>query len=289
MPLCVLTGAPGSARRPSWPNSPRAIARSPRSAREGHRRAPGGGLAARPAPAEFARAIHRRDVLKLHGPWPVRRTGCSSTARPSRSLGMLHEAGALTDHELRDRLRDLSFHRTVFVLPVWWRSTASMPSVTTASVTRGGSTRASSAGMPRAGTASRSSLAARRPSGPTSSTPRPGRLRSRRPIRAAGNQLPATQAFAYHASPRRSRSMPATLVAPARLPCLDAALLLLMEGVRVKLVATGQVAPNGFDPMNATLSPFMQRLAPRACQLLEGLPLFWRHHAGRGCFRASTP
>lgn len=52
------------------------------------------------------------------------------------------------------------------------------------------------------------------------------------------------------------------------------ALLILMEGLRVRLVATGQVAPNGFLPDNANLSPFMQRLARAHANCLEGLPLF---------------
>ena len=68
--------------------------------------------------------------------------------------------------------------------------------------------------------------------------------------------------------------MPATLVALLGFLAWTLLLLLLMEGVRVKLVATGQVAPNGFDPMNATLSPFMQRLARAHANCLEGLPLF---------------
>lgn len=68
--------------------------------------------------------------------------------------------------------------------------------------------------------------------------------------------------------------MPATLVALLGFLAWTLLLLLLMEAVRVKLVAMGQVAPNGFDPMNATLSPFMQRLARAHANCLEGLPLF---------------
>lgn len=52
------------------------------------------------------------------------------------------------------------------------------------------------------------------------------------------------------------------------------ALLVLMEGIRCKLVATQQVAANGFDPANSNLSPFMQRLARAHANCLEGFPIF---------------
>ncbi len=48
-------------------------------------------------------------------------------------------------------------------------------------------------------------------------------------------------------------------------------LLLLMEAVRVKLVASGQVAANGFNPENSNLSPFMQRLSRAHANCLENL------------------
>lgn len=51
-------------------------------------------------------------------------------------------------------------------------------------------------------------------------------------------------------------------------------LLLWMETVRSKLVVTGAVAPNAFDPANSTLSPFMQRLSRAHANCLEGLPIF---------------
>ncbi len=51
-------------------------------------------------------------------------------------------------------------------------------------------------------------------------------------------------------------------------------LLVLMETVRSKLVLTGEVAANGFNPENSNLSPFMQRLARAHANCLEGLPLF---------------
>jgi len=52
------------------------------------------------------------------------------------------------------------------------------------------------------------------------------------------------------------------------------ALLVLMETLRSKLVLTGAVRANGFDPANSTLSPFMQRLARAHANCLEGLPIF---------------
>ena len=51
-------------------------------------------------------------------------------------------------------------------------------------------------------------------------------------------------------------------------------LLLWMEGLRCRLVLTGKVPSNGFDPGNSTLSPFMQRLARAHANCLEGLPIF---------------
>jgi len=51
-------------------------------------------------------------------------------------------------------------------------------------------------------------------------------------------------------------------------------LLLLMEGIRSKLVLTKTLPANGFTPDNANLSPFMQRLARAHANCLEGLPIF---------------
>jgi uncharacterized MAPEG superfamily protein len=51
-------------------------------------------------------------------------------------------------------------------------------------------------------------------------------------------------------------------------------LLVLMEGLRSQLVVTGRVRANGFQPDNANLSPFMQRLARAHANCLEGLPIF---------------
>jgi uncharacterized MAPEG superfamily protein len=51
-------------------------------------------------------------------------------------------------------------------------------------------------------------------------------------------------------------------------------LLVLMEAIRSKLVLAREVPANGFNPDNAGLSPFMQRLARAHANCLEGLPLF---------------
>ncbi len=51
-------------------------------------------------------------------------------------------------------------------------------------------------------------------------------------------------------------------------------LLVLMEVLRTRLVVTGRVPANGFDPGNSQLSPFMQRLARAHANCLEGLPIF---------------
>lgn len=51
-------------------------------------------------------------------------------------------------------------------------------------------------------------------------------------------------------------------------------LLVLMEVIRSKLVVTGEVPANGFNPENSNLSPFMQRLSRAHANCLEGLPIF---------------
>ena len=51
-------------------------------------------------------------------------------------------------------------------------------------------------------------------------------------------------------------------------------LLVVMEALRSKLVLTGEVAANGFNPGNSNLSAFMQRLARAHANCLEGLPIF---------------
>jgi len=51
-------------------------------------------------------------------------------------------------------------------------------------------------------------------------------------------------------------------------------LLILMEILRTHLVLTKQVSANAFTPDNASLSPFMQRLARAHANTVEGLPIF---------------
>lgn len=65
-----------------------------------------------------------------------------------------------------------------------------------------------------------------------------------------------------------------TLTALAGFIAWSLFLLVLMEGIRSKLVLTRTVAANGFDPDNSNLSPFMQRLARAHANCVEGLPVF---------------
>ena len=65
-----------------------------------------------------------------------------------------------------------------------------------------------------------------------------------------------------------------TLLALLGFICWTLSLLVLMEVIRSKLVLTGEVAANGFNPENSNLSPFMQRLARAHANCLEGLPVF---------------
>ena len=51
-------------------------------------------------------------------------------------------------------------------------------------------------------------------------------------------------------------------------------LLVVMEILRARLVATGRVASNRFTPDNANISPFMQRLARSHLNCVESLPIF---------------
>ena len=68
--------------------------------------------------------------------------------------------------------------------------------------------------------------------------------------------------------------MSATLTALLGFVTWALALLVLMELIRTGLVLSGKVAPNGFTPDNARLSPFMQRLARAHLNCVEGLPIF---------------
>jgi uncharacterized MAPEG superfamily protein len=68
--------------------------------------------------------------------------------------------------------------------------------------------------------------------------------------------------------------MTPTLTALAGFIAWALLLLIVMEVIRSKLVLTGAVPANGFTPDNATLSPFMQRLARAHANCIEGLPIF---------------
>lgn len=68
--------------------------------------------------------------------------------------------------------------------------------------------------------------------------------------------------------------MSPTLLALLGFICWALFLLVLMEVLRTRLVVTGAVAANGFNPENSNLSPFMQRLARAHANCLEGLPIF---------------
>lgn len=65
-----------------------------------------------------------------------------------------------------------------------------------------------------------------------------------------------------------------TLTAVAGFIAWSLFLLVLMEGIRSKLVLGKAVPANGFAPDNSNLSPFMQRLARAHANCIEGLPIF---------------
>jgi uncharacterized MAPEG superfamily protein len=68
--------------------------------------------------------------------------------------------------------------------------------------------------------------------------------------------------------------MTPTLFALTGFVAWSLALLVLMESIRAKMVLTGEVKANGFNPENSNLSPFMQRLARAHANCIEGLPIF---------------
>ena len=68
--------------------------------------------------------------------------------------------------------------------------------------------------------------------------------------------------------------MTPTLFALTGFVAWSLALLVLMETIRSKMVMTGEVKANGFNPENSNLSPFMQRLARAHANCVEGLPIF---------------
>lgn len=65
-----------------------------------------------------------------------------------------------------------------------------------------------------------------------------------------------------------------TLTAVAGFIAWSLFLLVLMEGIRSKLVLGKAVPANEFAPDNSNLSPFMQRLARAHANCIEGLPIF---------------
>ena len=68
--------------------------------------------------------------------------------------------------------------------------------------------------------------------------------------------------------------MSSTLVAFTGFVAWSLILLVLMEAICTKLVVTKSVPAHGFTPDNASLSPFMQRLARAHANCVEGLPIF---------------
>ena len=68
--------------------------------------------------------------------------------------------------------------------------------------------------------------------------------------------------------------MNSTLIALTGFVSWSLFLLVLMESIRTKLVLSGSVPANGFDPGNLGLSPFMKRLARAHANCIEGLPIF---------------
>jgi uncharacterized MAPEG superfamily protein len=73
---------------------------------------------------------------------------------------------------------------------------------------------------------------------------------------------------AYH------HAMTPTLTAVTGFAAWALLLLIMMEGIRSKMVLAKQVPANAFVPDNSNLSLFMQRLARAHANCLEGLPIF---------------
>lgn len=76
------------------------------------------GLAPRPAPAAFARAVFRRDLAKYHRALRAGRPAFFERCVLD-ALGLLLESGALPAAELPARLAGFRFAAPVFVLPPW--------------------------------------------------------------------------------------------------------------------------------------------------------------------------
>lgn len=68
--------------------------------------------------------------------------------------------------------------------------------------------------------------------------------------------------------------MNATLAALTGFVAWSLFLLVVMEVIRSKMVLLKEIPANRFQPDNANLSPFMQRLARAHANCVEGLPIF---------------
>lgn len=68
--------------------------------------------------------------------------------------------------------------------------------------------------------------------------------------------------------------MNATLAALTGFVAWSLFLLVVMEVIRSKMVLMKEIPANRFQPDNANLSPFMQRLARAHANCVEGLPIF---------------
>jgi predicted ATPase len=122
MRLIVLTGAPGTGKTTLLGElARRGFATVPDTARAFIAARRAAGLPPRPAPDTFARALFDADRAELArlaaldpAPDAVFLDRCAL-----ESLGMLHEAGAIDDAEVRRQLATLRFHDPVFLLPPW--------------------------------------------------------------------------------------------------------------------------------------------------------------------------
>jgi len=75
-------------------------------------------LSPRPPPLEFAQAILEQDIRRYEE--QASRTGLVFFERGVvDAIGMLHEAGALQDHELQAFLARYPYHREAFLFPPW--------------------------------------------------------------------------------------------------------------------------------------------------------------------------